>query len=184
MLFRVAAICLALALAGCAAPTKVPPPLAASFAEPYQLGPGDTLRVTVFGQTNLSNRYIVDAAGRVTMPLIGPVPASGSTTAALAKTIEQRLRNDFIREPNVSVEIEAYRPFFILGEVTNAGQFAYVADMTAENAVAIAGGFTPRAYTYSVIITRRRGNDLFKGEVPLTYPIRPGDTLTVQERWF
>ena len=56
-----------------------------------------------------------------------------------------RLRQGYIREPHVAVEIETYRPFFILGEVTFPGQYPYVANMTVETAVAIAGGFTPRA---------------------------------------
>lgn len=184
MLLRVAALCLTFAVAACAAPTTVPPPLAATFQEPYALGPGDRLRVIVFGQANLTASYSVDPAGRITMPLVGAVPAGGMTAAALARALEAKFKNDFLREPNVSVEIEAYRPFFILGEVNNAGQYPFVAQMTAENAVAIGGGFGPRAYRWSVTVTRRKGNDIFKGEVPLTYPIRPGDTITVEERWF
>lgn len=184
MLSRVAALCLTFAVSGCAAPTTVPPPLAATFQEPYDLGPGDRLRVTVFGQANLTAVYAVDVGGRITMPLIGAAPAAGMTATALARSLEAKFRNGFLREPNVSVEVEAYRPFFVLGEVGNAGQYPYVAQMTTENAVAIAGGFSPRAYRWAVTVTRRKGNDIFKGEVPLTYPIRPGDTITVEERWF
>jgi polysaccharide export outer membrane protein len=184
MFWRVAALGLVFAVAACAAPTTVPPPLAATFQEPYDLGPGDRLRVTVFGQANLTGTYSVDPAGRITMPLIGPTPAAGATATALARSLEAKFRNGFLREPNVSVEIETYRPFFVLGEVGNAGQYPFVAQLTAENAVAIAGGFGPRAYRQAVTVTRRKGNDIFKGEVPLTYPIRPGDTITVEERWF
>lgn len=184
MLWRTAALSLTFAVAACVAPTTVPPPLAATFQEPYDLGPGDRLRVTVFGQANLTASYSVDTAGRITMPLVGAVPAAGMTATALARTLEAKFRNGFLREPNVSVEIETYRPFFVLGEVANAGQYPFVAQMTAENAVAIAGGFTPRAYRWAVTVTRRKGNDIFKGEVPLTYPIRPGDTITIEERWF
>jgi polysaccharide export outer membrane protein len=184
MLSRVAALCLMFAVAACAAPTTVPPPLAATFQEPYDLGPGDRLRITVFGQASLTAVYSVDPAGRISMPLVGAVPAAGMTATALARSLEQKFRNGFLREPNVSVDIETYRLFFVLGEVGNAGQYPYVAQLTAENAVAIAGGFGPRAYRLSVTVTRRKGNDIFKGEVPLTYPIRPGDTITVEERWF
>jgi polysaccharide export outer membrane protein len=184
MVRLLACIACSAVLAGCGAPRTVPPPLATSFNEPYGLGTGDRLRVTVFGQANLTNTYTVDASGHIVLPLIGAVPAANTTTAALGKTIEAKLRNGFIREPNVSVEIEAYRPFFILGEVTNAGQYSYVADMTVETAVAIAGGFTPRALRTQVTLTRRIGDRLFRGAVPLTYPIRPGDTVTVCERWF
>ena len=88
------------------------------------------------------------------MPLIGAVRARDLTTAALAAAIGAKLRNGYVREPHVAVEIEAYRPFFILGEVTAPGQYPYVANMTAETAVAIAGGFTPRACKKTVVISR------------------------------
>jgi polysaccharide export outer membrane protein len=84
----------------------------------------------------------------------------------------------------VTVEVETYRPFFILGEVTTPGQYPYVADMTAEKAIAIAGGFSPRAFKTTVELTRSSDGQQFKGEVPLNYPLRPGDTVLVKERWF
>ena len=125
----------------------------------YALDTGDKLRIVVFGQEGLSNSYFVDAAGQVTMPLIGAVTARGLTTQQLARAVAAKLRAGFIREPHVAIEVETYRPFFILGEVTQPGQYPYVPNMTVETAVAIAGGFTPRAYRYDVKIdrpTRRR----------------------------
>ena len=89
-----------------------------------------------------------------------------------------------MREPHVSVEAETYRPFFILGEVTTPGQYPYVADMTVEKAIAIAGGFAPRASKKTVELTRSASGRSMKGEVPLSYPLRPGDTVLVKERWF
>jgi polysaccharide export outer membrane protein len=150
----------------------------------YTLDAGDKLRVVVFGQDGISNSYLVDAGGHVTLPLVGPVPARGATTQQLAQRIAERLKQGYVREPHVSVEVETYRPFFILGEVTNPGQYPYVADVTVEQAIAIAGGFAPRAYKRSVELTRNAGGQPSKGEVPLTYPLRPGDTVVVQERWF
>jgi polysaccharide export outer membrane protein len=94
------------------------------------------------------------------------------------------LRDGYIREPHVAVEIEAYRPFFILGEVTQPGQYPYVANMTAETAVAIAGGFGPRASRDSVTLIRNYFGQQMRMTVPLSYPLRPGDTVNVQERWF
>ena len=153
-------------------------------APAYRLGPGDRLRVVVFGQEGLTNTYSVDANGAVTMPLIGSVPASGRTTSELSQAIAARLRKGYIREPYVAVEIETYRPFFILGEVNNPGQYSYVANMTAETAVAIAGGFTPRAYKKTVTITRGTEGILTQGKVPLIFPVQPGDTIKIAERWF
>ncbi|MCC5622957.1 polysaccharide export protein [Nostoc sp. CHAB 5715] len=175
---------LAAVLAGCASPRAVPPPLAAAFDEPYVLATGDRLRVNVFGQPNLSNSYAVEADGRVSMPLVGRYEVVGKTPDQVRNGLEAKLRSGFLRDPNVSVEIEGYRPFYILGEVTQAGQYPYVVGMTAENAVAIANGFSPRASKNGVELTRRHGDRVFKAQVPLTYPIRPGDTITVAERWF
>jgi polysaccharide biosynthesis/export protein len=155
------------------------------MAEPtYLLDAGDKLRVVVFGQDGLSNSYAVDAAGNITMPLIGAVHARQHTTAALSQSIAGKLRNGYIREPHVAVEVEAYRPFFILGEVTAPGQYPYVANMTAETAIAIAGGFTPRASKGRVEISRTADGQLYRGKVPLAFPLRPGDTILVSERWF
>jgi polysaccharide export outer membrane protein len=151
--------------------------------EPYLLDSGDRLRVQVFGQDGLSNSYIVDAAGNVTLSLVGPVAARGLTTAQLTRAITARLQNGYVREPHVSVEVEAYRPFFILGEVNAPGQYPYVANMTAESAVAIAGGYAPRADKKKITITRNIAGQMLRQQVPLNYPVRPGDTITISERW-
>jgi polysaccharide biosynthesis/export protein len=151
---------------------------------PYTLDSGDRLRIVVFGQDALSNIYIVDAAGEVALPLIGTVNARGLTTAQLAASIKGRLANGYIREPSVAVEVDIHRPFFVLGEVTYPGQYPYVPNMTVENAVAIAGGFTPRGFKYKVTVTRRIQGVPARLTVPLHEPLCPGDTITVQERWF
>ncbi len=147
-------------------------------------GPGDRLRVVVFGQEGLSNLYIVDATGKISMPLIGTVSARGCTTAQLARVIADRLRNGFVREPHVAIEVELYRPFFILGEVIAPGLYPYVPNMTVETAVAIAGGFSPRAYRYDAELSRSQSGVTARQKVPLIAPVRPGDTVTIAERWF
>ena len=123
----------------------MPAPMPVAYDAAYYLDAGDRLRVVVYGQEGLTNIYAIDAGGSITMPLIGAVPARGRTPARLAAEITASLRNGFIREPSVAVEIEAYRPFFILGEVAAPGLYPYVPNMTVESAVAIAGGFSPRA---------------------------------------
>jgi polysaccharide biosynthesis/export protein len=194
---RTAILCLltALALAGCmrrSAPVAVAPaPVAVAYApEPvrydtaYRLDAGDRLRVVVYGQEGLTNTYAIDAGGSITMPLIGSVPARGRTPARLAADIAAKLRNGFIREPSVAVEIEAYRPFFILGEVAAPGQYPYVPNMTVESAVAIAGGFSPRALRDRVTITHTDPSGSMRTVVPLGTALNPGDTVLVGERWF
>jgi polysaccharide export outer membrane protein len=152
---------------------------------PYLLGAGDKLRIVVYGQEGLTNTYAVDAGGAITLPLIGAVKARGQTPAELAAVITARLKQGYLREPYVAVEIESYRPFFILGEVTAPGQYPYVPNMTVESAVAIAGGFTPRAQRGEVTLTRsdREGRSA-RVNAPLGTLLQPGDTVQVGERWF
>lgn len=155
-----------------------------AFETPYVLDAGDRLRVVVFGQEGLSNSYAVDGAGRISMPLIGAVEARGKTVGELGQAISTRLRAGFVREPHVAVEVETHRPFFILGEVTAAGQYAYVNGLTVETAVAIAGGYSPRALKSHATVGRIVDGRMVHAKVPITYPLRPGDTVTIEERWF
>jgi polysaccharide biosynthesis/export protein len=174
------------------APAQYAPPQAAYAAAPmpvaydsaYRLDAGDKLRVVVFGQEGLTNTYAIDAGGSITMPLIGSVPARGRTPAGLAAEITGRLRNGYIRDPSVAVEIESYRPFFILGEVAAPGQYPYVPNMSVESAVAIAGGFSPRAKRDRVTLTHADSSGSTRYVVPLGTAISPGDTVLVGERWF
>jgi polysaccharide biosynthesis/export protein len=151
---------------------------------PYTLASGDKLRVIVFGQDNLSNVYPVDGSGHVSMPLIGTVQARGLTTKEFERSIGERLRNGFLREPQVTVDVETYRPFFILGEVVTSGQYAYVNGMTVQTAVAIAGGFSPRAYQSGADLTRQYSGQPYTASVPITTSVRPGDTIVIRERFF
>ncbi len=150
----------------------------------YRLDSGDRVRVIVFGQDNLSRVYSVDSSGSVSLPLIGPIRARGVTAFQLSTDIAAELRRKYIRDPKVSVEVETYRPFFILGEVTRPGQYPYVNAMTVEAAVAIAEGYTERAKKRMVRLTRRFGGVNSTVMVPADYPVQPGDTIYVLERFF
>jgi polysaccharide export outer membrane protein len=159
-------------------------PMPATYDAAYRLDAGDKLRVVVYGQEGLTNTYAIDAGGAITMPLIGSVPARGRTPAELASAIAARLRSGYIRDPSVAVEIESYRPFFILGEVAAPGQYPYVPNMSVESAVAIAGGFSPRARRDRVTLTHTDASGSSRYVVPLGTPLSPGDTVFVGERWF
>ena len=159
-------------------------PMPVAYDSSYRLDAGDKLRVVVYGQEGLTNTYAIDAGGSITMPLIGSVPARGRTPATLATEITAKLRNGFIREPSVAVEIDSYRPFFILGEVAAPGQYPYVPNMSVESAVAIAGGFSPRAKRDRVTLTHTDGAGVSRVVVPLGTALSPGDTVLVGERWF
>ena len=151
---------------------------------PYLLDAGDRLRIFVYGQPNLSRIYVVDQQGRIAVPLIGDVEARGRTTRQLTSLIARRLGTQFVKDPQVTVDIAQNRPFFILGEVRNAGQYPFVSGLTVQSAVAIAGGYADRANERHVRITRRHNGLVEKMDVPPDYPVRPGDEVYVYERWF
>ncbi|MFN0263343.1 polysaccharide biosynthesis/export family protein [Tepidamorphus sp. 3E244] len=184
VLLRLALLAAVFAVAGCTAKPAVDHRFVQAFSEPYRLDAGDRLRVIVFGQENLTNSYTVDDSGAMAMPLVGSVRARGRTAKQIEGEITSRLAARYLRDPNVSVEVERYRPFFVLGEVNEAGQFAYVSNLTVETAVAVAGGFSPRAKKDFVILTRNIDGVLMSEFVPLNFPILPGDTVEVKERWF
>ncbi len=151
---------------------------------PYVLDTGDRLRVFVYGQPNLSRAYTVSQDGTVSVPLIGDVNARGLTTDDLAAAIKHRLGTNFVRDPQVTVDVLQNRPFFILGEVKAAGQYPYVSGMTVETAVAIAGGYSERASDRQFRVTRRSRGYVEQLEAPSDYQVQPGDTIYVYERFF
>ena len=178
------ALAIALLLAGCASLDETAPPLEPVAVDAYRLDSGDRLRVMVFGQPDLSGEFSVDGSGAVALPLVQNVSARGKTTDELAQHLKTVLSEKFLRDPVVSVEVAQYRPFYILGEVNRPGQYAYVNGMTVKTAAAIAGGFTFRAATAQVVITRRAGEATHEGSAAVNAPVLPGDTVYVGERVF
>ena len=150
----------------------------------YRLGNGDRLRITVFGEAGLTGQYLVDGTGYISMPLISQVMVGGMTTSQAQSVITEKLRQGYLRNPDVAVQVITYRPFFILGEVQRSGQYPYVAGMTVETAVAIAGGFSPRARKSKFKVVRHRGSGTEKLLLKPSAKVMPGDTITVAERYF
>ncbi len=182
----IAAVLLAaLSLGGCA---SEPPPLPVSAAtklSAYKLGPGDHLRITVFGETTLTGEYQVNDDGSVAVPLIGNVPAAQAPLTALRDAIQARLAAGYLKDPRVSVEVTTYRPYYILGEVNKPGQYPFVVNLRLDQAVAAAGGFTYRANERKVFL--RRADDAGEKSVDLRntgVTVMPGDTLRIGERYF
>jgi polysaccharide export outer membrane protein len=177
-------IFVALLAASCAGSKPTDPRLTETTLGSYRLDSGDKLRVTVFGQMDLTGEFNVDGSGRVALPLIQPVEARGKTTEEFAHALEAELSKMLLRDPSVSVEITQYRPFFILGEVNRPGQYPFVNGMTVKTAAAIAGGFTYRAATDDITITRKSGDEMLQGQAAVDAPVMPGDTIVVDERLF
>ncbi|HYD88949.1 MAG TPA: polysaccharide biosynthesis/export family protein [Vitreimonas sp.] len=168
-------------LGGCATMPSTP----ADVSQPteYRLGPGDQLRITVFNEAELTGQFVVGSQGTISYPLVGTVEAAGLTVSEFSEQLQQAL-SEYIRQPNVSVEVANYRPFFILGEVQRPGTYPYSANLTVLNAVATAGGFTYRANRNRVFI--RHANEPDERAYPLTIatPVMPGDTIRIGERLF
>ena len=171
-------------LSGCGSYRPAPKAFHEATIQPYRLDAGDRLRITVFEQKGLTNTYSVDQAGYVAFPLIGSVPARGRTIQELESVIAAKLRQGYLREPDVSIEVDRYRSIFVMGEVGQAGQYSYVAGMTVQNAIAVAGGFSPRANQANVDVTRKINGDIMTGRVTISDPILAGDTIYVRERLF
>ncbi len=172
------------ALAGCA-PGMDLPPLPEYRPQTYRLGPGDQLRVITFGEEQLTGEFRVDDQGRIALPLLGSVPASGHSPKELETAIEGALETrDFLKNPHVTVEVIAYRPIFVLGEVSKPGQYAYQPGMTFLTAVAVAGGFTYRAVQGYGSVVRTLDGVASSGRAGQSAFLAPGDVVQVLERNF
>ena len=169
-------------------PTPIVPTAAAGSGSPgdsNKLGPNDRLRITVFGQPTLTGEYTLDGNGVLAFPLIGNVPANGVTTNQLQQAIAAKLEPDYMLNPNVSAEIVTRRPFYVIGEVQKPGNYPYVSDMTAVNAIAMAGGFTRRAKKNDFYIRRlNKDGKAVRIEANAGTVLQAGDTLEVRERVF
>lgn len=152
--------------------------------EDYLLGPGDKVRVTVFGEEALTGEFQVSSAGAISMPLVGDLQASGLTVADFQRRVERALRDGYLLDPRVSAEVLTYRPFFILGEVARPGTYPYTAGLTVLNAVATAGGFTYRANEGRVFIKRAGSNSEEAFRLTTRTTVAPGDTIRIGERLF
>ena len=177
------------ALAACDSDSTPIVPMAAagggSPGDSNKLGPNDRLRITVFGQPTLTGEYTLDGNGVLAFPLIGNVPANGVTTNQLQQAIAAKLKPDYMVNPNVSAEIVTRRPFYVIGEVQKPGNYPYVSDITAVNAIAMAGGFTRRARKNDFYIRRLdKDGKVVRIEANAGTVLQAGDTLEVRERLF
>jgi len=188
VMLRISMILGLLSVGACSRPALAGPQAdaarAVDLADNYRLGVGDKVRVIVFNEERLSGEFQVSAAGTLSIPLIGEVPAIQHTTSDVATNIQKLFADGYLKNPKVSIEVLTYRPYFILGEVQTAGQYPYSNGLTVMNAIASAAGFTPRADKKTVFI--RRSGDATERPYKLTPDLRvyPGDTVRLGERFF
>jgi len=153
-------------------------------AQTYRLGFGDRIRVTVFGEPDLTGEFEINSEGNISFPLVGEVPTRGLSPRQLEAELVRLLKDGFLVNPRVNVEVSSYRPFFILGEVSRPGSYPYVASMTVVTAVAIAGGYTARANKRSMTIVRIIDQNRREIEASPETPLLPEDIVTIRERFF
>ena len=168
---------------------NIPPagagPAPAVAVEPdYQLGSGDKVRVTVYGETSLSGEFFVTGSGMVSLPLIGEVRAAGLSVRQFQDAVQNALSDGYLKEPRVSAEVLNFRPYYILGEVSKPGTYPYISGLTVLNAVATAGGFTYRADKSKVYIKRNGESEEHKVPLDPSTTAAPGDTIRIGERFF
>lgn len=164
------------------APTDIAAAGAADIS--YRLGAGDKLQINVFNQADLTGEYTLDANGRFTMHLIGKVKAKGLTPTELEAQLVNMLKPDYLVNPRVSVRVQNFRPFYIIGEVKSPSSYAYVNGMTYLTAVAIAGGYTYRAKKSHVYVVRSDDAEREEIKLEVSEKVRPGDIIRIAERMF
>jgi len=146
---------------------------------------GDRVKITVYGEEALTGEYDINPNGNVTMPLIGAIRAAGRTQLEFGRDLANRYRSGgFLQDPNVTVAVITFQPFYVLGEANSPGEYPFRSGLNVHTAVAMAGGFTYRA-SRSFVLIRHTGQEVWK-EYPLTEPvaIAPGDLIRVPERYF
>ena len=173
-------------LSGCAPPGSALPPLPPpAETGTYHLGPGDRVRVIVYGDKELSDVFSIGDDGVISLPLAGDVSASGLTADRLAQRIAGQLsKRGMMQDPSVAVEVATYRPIFILGEVARPGQYPYEPDMTVIAAVSLAGGYTYRAVKRYEAVVRTTGDSTQQGLTKPEDRLAPGDVITIFDRVF
>jgi protein involved in polysaccharide export with SLBB domain len=157
---------------------------AAADLKGYTLGAGDKLRITVYNETDLSGEFEVNGEGYVSVPLLGQIKVLGQTTNEVQTLLTQKYGKDYLVNPSVSIEVTNYRPFFIIGEVNRPGGYPYVNGMTIINAVALAGGYTPRANHDRIKVKHGSDTTAQQQEVKEDSAVLPGDVIEVPERFF
>ena len=179
----VALLC-CLFLVGCS-PGRGLPDLPDAQSTTYRLGAGDVVRLITFGEDTLTGEFRVSDSGTIALPLVGPVKAAGLSPDGLGSAVSKALvKANLLKAPSVSVEVIAYRPIFVLGEVSKPGQYPYQPGMTIVTAAAVAGGFTYRAVEDYASVVRTQDGVAAEGKASRQAFVQPGDVITILERRF
>lgn len=164
--------------------TALPSSGAVITDEHYRLGTGDKLKVTVYGEEDLSGEFLVDGSGQVQLPLVGQVKAATLTIHEFVAEVRNALQEGYLKDPKISVEVLNYRPFYIIGEVNKPGEYPFESGLNVLGAIALAGGYTYRANDNDVYV--RRAGQKNEESLPAdpNTKVFPGDIIRVAERLF
>lgn len=150
----------------------------------YKLGSGDEIKVTVFGEPDLSGSFVVDGQGAISMALIGQVEVVNLSLTEASRFLENKYKDGWLKDPKVTAELVKGRPYYILGEVNRPGEYPYVSGLTVMNAIASAGDFTYRADRARILIKSADSPNEREVTLTPTTTVRPGDTIRIRERFF
>jgi polysaccharide biosynthesis/export protein len=175
---------IALSLGGCTSSASLPTLSLSQEQAVYRLGSGDQLKVTVYGEENLTGTYPINGQGKIAFPLIGDLQASERTVSEFEALLRAKLSQGFLNDPNVIVEVANYRPYYILGEVGKPGEYPFIDGLSIFSAVAKAGGFTYRADQKRVYVRHKTSTSEMLYRLEGGTPVQPGDTIRVSERSF
>lgn len=136
-----------------------------SSSRPYLIGPFDKLKIDVFGIEDLSKEVQIDASGRLSFPLVGVIKASGLTPGELADELEKRLQGRYVRNPEVTVNLEetVSQVITVDGQVEKPGLYPVIGRLTLMRAVATAGGTAEFAKLNDVVIFRSVNGEQLAG---------------------
>lgn len=148
----------------------------------YQLGAGDVVGISVYGEPDLSVTSKVSKTGTIDVPLIGVVNAKGITVNVLKDKLVKAFKDGYLVSPQVTVIINEYRPFFIYGAVRLSGSFSYQAGLTVEQAIALAGGLKERASNSEWYILRDGSHEKQKAQRETS--VLPGDVIKIEQSIF
>jgi protein involved in polysaccharide export with SLBB domain len=153
-------------------------------AEEYKISNGEKLRITIAGEDKLTGEYVVGADGQIAFPLLGKITAAGLSAHGLEESLVAKLKGRYLVRPHAVVELTSLRPFYVIGEVKNTGEFPYKPGLNVVTALALAGGYTARASSSYVYIKRASEQEEKEFEAGVNVPIMPGDIIRVPERYF
>jgi polysaccharide biosynthesis/export protein VpsN len=153
-------------------------------AQTYRLSAGDSFKVYVVGEDDLTKELTINTEGAVYFPLLGRLQVTGMTDSELENLFRERLTGDYLVNPDVSVLITQYREVFLEGQVREPGPYQFSPGMTVRQAIAKAGGFTDYANRKKIYRHSKDNPGADKERVSQSDSVLPGDVIEVAESWF